>query len=350
MRSTLRALGGLDPRRARTLATVLVFVGLVATAGCTGLLSDDEGAPGAGSDPVEFVPADQDVLIHVDGAILQDETTITAIERLGGQQLEGQGLQSDLEESYDQIEEETGLDPRDFEEALVYGTYPDQGVQADPSAQDEVGIVVRGSWAQDDIVSAMEDSGTELEAQSYEGQDVLYEVPASTPGGEPTYFGVLAENTFVIGSESMVTGALDVSYSGADSVSGPVRDAYDDAPDGLITFAASVPEEQLGGVAGGQSGQSPAQDVEAINGVYTTEGDSVRLVTQLLVSDEESATTLRDAVQGVIAQVQLGAPEYSEYLNSVEVSQDGSTVEVSIELTVDEIEQLLEQQTGGTAA
>lgn len=330
----------IDRTTLRRLAIALLVAGMVATAGCTDGLSDgDDGGPATeidGPDPIEYVPQGQDLVVHVDVAVVADQTTLDLAAAL-----ENGELEEDPQDSLEEFEAQSGLDATALQEVLVYGESSEYSLEADASTSESYGVVFRSGWTEDELVTAIErNQSTALEVQSHQGRDVLYGPIESDDSEEPSYLGVLGNGTFVLGNEAAVTDSLDVTYGDASAVSGQLRDAYESAPDGLVTFAMVVPQDALDEQAGAGMGATPTQDVEAFNGVYTTDGGNVVLETQLLITSEESASQLHGVLDQLLSAY-ADDPQFGELVGGMSAEQDGTTVRITFEASPDEIESLL---------
>lgn len=325
MTSKLPKIGTFDRGTVRRALLLVALVSLVATAGCLDSLSDDDGASG---DPVESVPENQDMLLHADMAVLQDEAVMNASNALMGSSTN----QEDVEEGLDEIENEIGLDVRSVDELLLFGTSEDFSTDVSDVQDEQFGVVLHTDWSEDEFVSAInEDSEDgELVATSYEGQEVLYEPSGSyAQEDQPAYLGVLGDGAFVFGTEQSVKGSLDVEYAGASSISGSVRDAYDDTRDGYVTVATRIPEEETDQV----DSEEWAQDLSAMSGVlYTNEDDNeIGVEGTLAFTSSDSASQVHDELQAGIDEFQNQDPIASTFLQGLSIDREGSSLVVSFE-------------------
>ena len=324
----------------RTVALVAVVALLVVTAGCLGILSssDDRSAQ------ADVVPADADFLVHVDMGVLTDGEAQQLFETASEEDM-SEGF-DDMDEALAEIEDEFGLDPRAVDNVLVFGS-----MAAD---LEYGGAVVDTSWDVEDVVSAIEaDEGIEYELTEHAGQDVLYEPTEVSTLGDPLYVGELEDGQLVFGDEHAVTGALDVSYDGADALSGPVRDAFDDSPSGYVTFAAGTPDELVPGadpmadddpMAGGDpmmgGGMGDLGEIEAVAGAIYTSSGNVGIEARAIFSDSSTAGEMAEMIEGVLPMLAMDDPELAEQLDKLDVSTSGSALVVTFETPVDELFEL----------
>lgn len=313
-RSTLRKLG-----------IVLLVLALAAGAGCSGITGGDGG--GGDANLLENVPQEQNVLIEIDMDLLTDDTTQQLMQE-GGDEGEAPSEQ-DLDEGFSEIEEETGLDPRDVHRVLVFGQTDDVAdPMASSGANEQVGILVSTDWSVEELNEAFQGEGdSELEEQDYEESGVFYRV-SDEGDDDPTYLGVLGGGTYVLGDEASVRASLDTEYAGAGPLDGELVDAYESTSDGLVTMAMLMPQdEQVGGT-------SQFGEIRAFTGVYYTSGSDVGLEGRLIFASADDAQQFQQLVQFAMMGAQ-DDPELAELMNNLDVSQDGTDVTFTFESDVE---------------
>ncbi|MFC4542910.1 DUF1818 family protein [Halosolutus amylolyticus] len=337
-------------RRPRHLLLVTCVALLVVTAGCAGLVTDEESGDDVDGDPVAQAPANAGTLVHVDAAALADDggdrllADLAAVE--GDRTGTGTGVLA--------FENRTGLDPLAADELLVFDVAPED--------EAGVGYVVDGDWTADELVAAIEGTtGVEYDRRTVHDEPVLYEPAAELdggaddePAGEATFVGVHGDGRYVVGDEAAVRASLDVRYGDADAVSGPVRDAYDDADDAHVTVASdqsgSIVPEQFEEFAPGLDFEV-FDEVEATTRTYDATDDGVAVDAGMHVADEATAAELRDVVRGLlgylmensVAQELIAGEEITDELEAVEVTHEGTSVWLSYEGDVDAILRLLDE-------
>lgn len=222
--------------RRATLATSVALV--AATAGCTGFFDDETEE--TDEEIAAAAPAQTTVLAHLDVEAVDAEAAVQTLEELAAAD------PGSLIGTVTNFEARTGLDPLEATELLVV----DDGAASgdEPSDGD---IILDTDWNEDTVVASLEETtGSEYEQTAYEDEPVLYR-PADASGGdldgsddEPDSLGVLGAGRFIVGNEETVHSSLEVQYGAGDSLTGPVRDAYDDARGTQVTVA-SVPSRSL---------------------------------------------------------------------------------------------------------
>ena len=319
----------IDSTHRKRFVLVGAVVALALLAGCAGVLSED-------ADPVEHAPDDSDALVHVDMSMMADEDNRELLEAL-----------TDANDDYDSpediaqdFENETGLDPAESRHLLAFGDL--EGGIWDSSG----GVIVYSDWETETVIEAA-DEDTEYEQTTYKGEDVLYEPVEKPEFGTPMYVGVLGDGQFVFGDEESVKASLDVEYGDADPVSGPVRDAYDDARDGHVTVAVAPPAEQIPAddpTLPAEVDLEPFQRVTAISAVYYTEDGEAGVEAKFVTENEDVALDVADVIDGAvsIASGSVQDDKLTDELRAIEVEQDGATVTVTYQTPIDDIVALLE--------
>lgn len=315
----------------RKLGILLLVLSLAVGAGCTGVL--DDGSSG-NANLVDNVPEDQNVLVEVDMDLLEDDTTQRLFEQSGDESEEAPS-QADVQAAFAYVEAETGLDPADVQRVLVFGQSDEVTDVQNPTetagGNERVGILVSTDWSQTDVTAAFQNaSESSLEEQSYDAQDgVFYRLTGGETDDDPSYLGVLGDGTFIVGDETSVRASLDTEYAGASSLSGDLRDAYENTRDGHVSAAVLIPEEDRSTQLG---------EMRAMTGVYYTTGDTVGFEGRLVTDSSDTAEGMKNGLDVMLAGVG-DDPQMQELLNNLEISQSGSDVTFTYE---SDVETLLE--------
>lgn len=304
---------------------------LVVTAGCTGVLSDSESADRA--DQIEKVPGNADVLVHMDMAVLSDSETRQLVEGLDENAADDI---EDMDEAFEEFKNETGLDLEELHQVMVFGDTAEEFDEAD-----EMGILLDADWEVETLVEALEeDEDTTYERTEYAGENVLWEPANADEIAEPMYVGLHDGGQIVVGDRAAVTASLDVSYDGADPISGPVRDAFENAPEGHVTFAMTMPEDQADT---GEMGMGLASGLQSMSGAYYTDSGDVGVETRLVFEEAQQAEDLKSMYNLVVGQYEQDLdPEAQELLDKLVLEVEDSTLVVTWESDVNELVDLLE--------
>lgn len=345
-----------DRSSLRKLAIALLALGLVAGAGCAGIAEsggndtapnatepDVNGTDANGTDVslsgvslIDHVPAEQNLVIHVNASITEDATTQAFLEA-GSEEAEEQSEETpeqapenvgegEFQQSLDEFEDSTGLDPREFEEAIYFGEFSDVPDSVESaSAEEQFGLLANTDWTTAELTGAIESNDSiEMEELDYEESGVYYELTnAENPEEDPLYLGVLGDGAYVVGVESTVEGSLDVAYADGDALSGTLREAYNSTRDGYATVAMTIPDDAGDETTG--PGAQISSNMEVLTGTYYTEDGEIGVEGQITMSSANYATQLSASASILLAQAEQ-SEDAPAALQHLEIEQDGNAV------------------------
>ncbi|MFC6975350.1 hypothetical protein ACFQL1_12955 [Halomicroarcula sp. GCM10025709] len=325
----------------RKLFVVVSLAGMLTLAGCSGGTFGLGGGGGSTPPATDQVPADINAVVHVDMAITDDATT-QAIVEAGAESASATAPSQpeNVSEARDQFQSETGLDPQQAEEMVFFQRRSESG---NLQTTEYAGVILHANWETDAAVESFRnDSQAEYEETSYNGQTV-YRPTEASGFGSADWFAVLGDGQFVFGSEAAVKDTIDVTAGDGEAFGGDLRSAYDGTRDGLVTFATTVPQEQIPESSGGQVDTGAYRNVEIVTGVYYTSSNSAGMEMQMLTASESSATDVSEVTDGAasLASGYTQNETAKEALRNIEVTQDGSTVTVTYEDSVDTLQAVL---------
>ncbi len=341
-------------RRATLAAAGVALV--TATAGCSDVFDDNSGDSDDENDEDALVaktPSETPLLAHLDVAQIAGDDAEAELEALVAAD------PGDVDGAMTAFAARTGLDPLEADELLVFGE-ADADADADANSDADNGdladdILVRGGWETADVVDSLEaQTGITYEETTYLDEAVLYEPSESGPVDvtldttlgdeseddtpddattvEPAVLGVLEDDAFVVGSESVVEAVLDVEYDGADAVSGFVRDAYGRARGAQLTVASAsvgtiVPEQYRMLID-----DDPFEDAEAIGRSYAVTDAGIALEVGLHAADEDEAAELEADLEGTYVPILADVNDaFDEARDDLEIDRDGTVVELRYE-------------------
>lgn len=326
------------------VAAVVLLAGVGAAALQTGLLSSGE-EQASDVDASTQVPGDVEIVMHVDMDIIDDENTRTLV----NSQLEKSEMDDEpqsIEEAITEIENESELQIQDADEIMVYGQNPETTVGME-STDEYIGIIMHGAWSEEDFVAAFNENNDDqtFEETTYKEQ-TLYVADGEGEFQDDMYLGVLGNGQFVAGSEDAVKDALDVEAGDASAWSGELRSKYDNTRDGYITFAMDVPQDELPEEDSSSTpiDTSAFSEIEYMSGVYYTSGDNMGMEMDMNVNGTESAQKLTEVTDGALSLATgfVEDEQATEALRNIEVSRDESTVSITFEDSVSNIQELIE--------
>ena len=290
----------------------------------------------------DFIPQDANMIANIKiSQILNDRDLRDAYDEIEKEA----GQPQTLEEALDELADEIGLDLRDFSEAVVFAdtvTLTQTGY---------LGVIVEGSFSQTQLISAIEQqAGEELTTTSYKGY-TLY-----TDAGQESGITFLSSRVLLVGTMEAVRDAIDVSKGDQEPLSGVIVDAYNQLGDALIKLAFELPEEVTQAlteeVVPGEIPISldPFADIDIVGFALNKEGEAMTIQITPHFLSTDSAQDARDTLSGAITLLRLMVeiPEIDQLLGKVEVSVADSWVTIALEITISEIEWLMEMFQGST--
>lgn len=325
----------------RTPAVVLVVGALLLTAGCSGVIPGDDGQSAAGP-AVDSVPANATAVtfIDVDGLLTAESHHAIADSYLSmiANQSDNYTGPTTADEALSMAENETEIAPTSIDSVTAFS--------AGEAATAYSAAIVSGSFTASAFVSAQESSQAYNYSETTYAGLSLYE-PVNPPAYvQATYIGVLGDGSVVTGSEAAVKDALDVDAGNGDAVAGEARSAFENSRDGLIRFGALVPHDELPTEAANRSVPVDAtvySSVDAVWGAHYVTGDTLGLTVSMDAPSGEAATDIRDVTDGAIslASGSITNESVKDHLRAITVEQDGSTVTITYENSVEALQAVL---------
>jgi hypothetical protein len=305
---------------------------LTASAGCTEQLSEFTGGGGVSTDSA---PATSRGVFTADvQGILGDENT----ERLVDAFLEafGEGAPDSYQAALDEAEAEATLPPSGLQSVLGFGDAGYLGFGGEAYA----GAVFEADWAESDVVDALEENGPTYTEGEYAG--------TTTYTNDSEYsdvtLAVLGEGRYVLGTTDAVEDAVDVANGDGDAIGSALSGAYDSTRDGYVRYGAEMPDDTVPRAipVGDERVELDAyQRVTHSGGSLYSSGDTVGLEVLFVAVDAQAAEAVAEQTEALItvaASMESTTEEVEAALERLTVSQDGDTVSITYETTVDELE------------
>lgn len=318
----------------------VALAAMLVTAGCTGILGSGGESGGSGAQ-LDSVPANAEFVGYVDASGMVGDDSLrtlanTALETQAQTSQYYEGPES-VSEMLDTLEEESGLDPQKFNDVTFFGS-PGDTVATNA---EQAGMIVTTEFSEDEIISSMEESGTELAEESY-GDTTVY-----TYGFEnQNAVAALGDGTFALGDTAAVKSVVDVESGDADALSGELRSEYKDTDDGYVRFAMNVPQEQIPSEQLGANSPldtSAFNTVQFVSGSFSTSGDSVTANVNMVSESSGDASRTADLVDGALSIYSgVGNEQIRSTLEKLSVSQNGDTTTVSFTDNVENLQELVE--------
>lgn len=318
----------------------------VGLAGCNEE-GEDRAEPG---DLSSYVPASAAAVVHADMALTGSRTTRDLLSAHAGE---------DGEDLLQQVERETGVDPENVDEALVFSEEP---------GGDRRTLVVAADVDVSEVRSAAEErSGADYEEVDHDNGTVY-----SADDPEAPSVGTVAEGQYVVGDEADVKMALDVFAGDEEGLQDPLRGAFEDVRSGqgdgadtdagtetqdagngtdagtetdggeptgsdLQQYVAAATDQPRGYLPEDDSEQVPAgvsldlyEELETATATYAAGDGAVAIDVDLRAPDEETAASVRDFTGTILAVLRSSAEDQAvvDELAQVAVERDGTVVTV----------------------
>ncbi len=279
----------------------------------------------------ELVPQEASLVMDIDlHYILNDEDIRGLLDEIAASQDEPQTV----DEILDQFEAETGIDPRDFSRALVFGA---------DDLEDYGAIMLTGDFNQSDIIASVEQgTGEELTPSNYKNHTIYQ----ATVDETEVAICFLSDDTALGGVLDAVKDVIDIVVGDAEPLSGPIAQVYESLGDAWFKIVGEVPEEV------GEPGwdedipvEEITEDLQVAGLALDNAGESISLIVKLYFSNPATASVVMVVI--VVAKTFIALdpdtpPEVAELLEELEVDIKGSWLTLTVTATADELESLIE--------
>lgn len=303
------------------MLTIVLLCGLSGIIGCTTV----------DITPINLVPQDASFVAGIDiSKILTDEDIAEAYNEAE----KPSDWPQTFDDALDWVEDEAGIDLSDFTDVLIFG---------DIESEDYFGAIIKGTFDREALIDSVEEAlGEDMAISTYEGYQI-YTAPE-----EAASICFLSSDTIVVGHKELVKDVIDVR-EGVPHLSGPVYDTYKAFGDVWVKGALEVPEEAMGDISEWDIpiGLEAFEGIEAAGFGFNKAGENLSLQIKVYFSDAESAAGAEEMISGIIALLPLMMPEIptevAALLDGLSISQSGSWLTITLESTVTEIEELMEE-------
>lgn len=284
----------------------------------------------------ELVPQDVNLLANIQiSKIINDQDLRDAYDKATKEPEQPQTV----EEALNELVTETGIDLRDFTQAVIF---------ADITTLEQVdylGVVVEGTFNEKQFIDNLEEqAGEEFTTSDYKGYKLYID--------EKEEFGIafLSDRMLLLGTTKAVKDAIDVSKGVRSQVGDVILDTYNRLGDALIKFTFELPEEARRALTEepvpGEIPISlePFADIDILGFALNKEADTITIQINPHFLSTDSAEDAKDTLSGAISLFKgiLQVPEVKELLGKIEVTVTDSWVTIALEITLSEIERLTE--------
>jgi hypothetical protein len=320
-------------RRALPLFFVLTF--LLALTAC--------GSAGPGAALKDLVPAEANLIAQVQvSEILQDPDLAT----LYDQTPKNPGDPQTFQELLAQTQEETGIDFRQFNTAILFG---------DITRDNEYfGVIAQGPVNQEQFLSAMqEQSEPALTSIDYKGR----QIHVGQKEEDTLALSFLEGNVLVMGSLPAVQAVIDVQEGDQPRVSGKVYDAFVRLGNPLFSMALAAPPEALteleDSLGDGEGfGMMPAmtafQDLDVVSLVVDKPGSDLKMEAQLEFFTADSADRMGNTLDGFLklAAGFSSNEESSKILEKLQLKVDGTRLTLNFQAPIADLREVASSTEG----
>ncbi len=316
----------------------------------------DDSTPSGSADPAtrsSLIPSRANAVMHMDMEMMRNNDQLKRLFDAGVEQGSG-------EQSFDEALKESGIEGIDatkIYDMVGFGVIPeDVSLMGGSSGSPDYGgaIVFTGIDSSTALEAMKNQPDVEFTEETYEGKTVLHSSQT-----EQGYLGMVSEGVYVGGTEDAVKDTIDIAVGSGSAISGTVADALTNARQGAMRFALKMPQTQSsdGGSSSTQMGGQMTQNLDVVSGTLLYQaGGNVGLEMSLTMSDQESAGQLNQQLNQFIqlykqrAEQEQGGEQLARILENVSVNQNGNTVTINYEDSVDNIISMAESQgmMGGT--
>ncbi len=244
-----------------------------------------------------------------------------------------------VDEAMDQIIDETGIDPRDFSEAVIFGdneTFDSEDLY--------LGAIVKGTLDEAALLDSIEQAADiEMTTFIHHG----YEVYSYTSSDNPLCLCFLTEDTLVIGNCDAIRDAIEVAVGYAPTISGPVADTYTSFGDVMIKVAMEIPPELMEDIPEDEVpvDSEMLENIEVVGASLDKVGENISLQVKVCFSSAGLAAAFHTLLQGAITFIPLSEdvpPEAVDMLSKIDVTRTGPCTTASLTATMEEIEAFIE--------
>ena len=282
----------------------------------------------------ELVPEGSNLIVGVQlGKFLQDQD----IQELYASLPKDEDQPATFKGLLDLAREETGVDLGVFSKVVLFGS---------TTREDFFAVIAEGSFDRDALLRGIEQAaGVEVSAGEYKG----HELRSFTIGDQETSLVFLDKETLAFGNPQAVRQVVDVLEGDRGNVRGRVLDIYDALTDAWVKAAFEVPALALGFIPE-EIGEVPInlrpfRDLQVIGvGVdKNAEEIKARVVADFLT--EESATDAGETLDGAVKLFRglVTDDTVKDLLSRLEVTHKGSTVTVTFDSSMMDLQELIEQ-------
>ena len=297
--------------------------------------------------PENLIPAGANLIAQIQVSQLPQDPDFAT---LYDQAPKSSGDPQSFQELLDMAQEETGIDFRQFNSAILFG---------DISRDDEYfGVIAQGQVDQEQFISAIqEQSEHTFTSIDYKGR----QIHLSQDEEDAPALSFLDDTMLVIGTLPAVQAVIDVQEGDQPRVSGKVYDTFMGLGDPLFSMALSVPpealtelEDSLGEAEG--FGMMPAmtafRDLDIVSLVVDKPGSELKMEAQLDFFTTESATKMGNTLDGFLklAAGFASNEQTGKMMEKLQLDVNGTRLTLKFQAPISELKEVsrsMEEDFGG---
>ncbi|MEE8174719.1 MAG: hypothetical protein V3T71_05290 [Dehalococcoidia bacterium] len=337
----------------KKLAVPVLALAVILAFGVAGCL--EEGSP----PPAELIPEGANLIASIElGKILEDADLRGAYDEAAKEA----DMSATFEEALPELEEETGIDLSKLSRVWLF-----MDMSRLEGFAPYLGIIVEGSFDEGELVATIEEAGEEFATTEYKGYRIYI---LDEEDGEA--FAFLDDGVLVVGSMDAVEDVIDVAEGDRPSVSGEAYDLYTELGEPLIKIAVELSpglrqqvEQQMAEASQWITDKLPPELSELITGGLTLalpslftsfadmsgaglaldkRGETVTIRLEAGFTNPDSAQSVADMVMALKIGSALLMPieEVGDLVGQIEVSVEGSSASITLEVSVSQIEDLIQ--------
>ena len=326
----------------RSAAGLASVAAVGSTAGCL----DSVPFVGSSSGALDAIPDDADALMYANIDVVREDKGVETLtnayldKRSESDYYEGP---EDFDEVLDEFEDESDIDPTKLHEMTAFSEFGG----SDYETFEEYGAaIINADLTAENIKDSLEDADNiDFEEAEHSGS-VVFEPEAE---GGP-WVGALPSDEIVVGTEDAVHDTIDVKNGDEDPLEDELKDAYTSTRDAPFRFATNMPDPddstipESDGSGDDSIDFSPLEDVNTVAGTVYRDGDTRGLEVTMNAEDESAAEDVTEMLNEVRDEVESETDngDAEDILEDVTIEQNGSSVTSSIERTISELEELIE--------
>ncbi len=298
----------------------------------TGILGCSESTP----DVMDLIPKNASILGKVQVKdIISDKDIINSYNKVD----KGPGQPETFDDAMDQVLEEIGLDLRDCTEITMFA---DMALFA---GGQYLAFIVEGNFNEKDVIDGFEDmSESEFDTRDYKGYKLYFD--------DEDDIGIvfLSGKMFILGTIDAVEDSIDVNKGDRDKLSGATLDTYNQLGDSLLRFVFEYPETARRTLNEEQAQDAfplstdSFSDIDIIGMSIDKEGDTAKILLNMHFLSADSAKDVQNTLNGSILLLKgmSGDANINKLLDKISIVASGLSVNISLEITASEIEELTE--------